>query len=115
MIRRPPRSTLFPYTTLFRSKGREELRLLGVGQERSEQVAGWQGLHLPRGLSADRRRHRQPQEARQEGSGKPVAGQRQRAPSTGPSDTMMDSAMSTMMIHSSSSMRRLAARPAILA
>src|SRR3712207_8864765 len=23
MIRRPPRSTLFPYTTLFRSKGRE--------------------------------------------------------------------------------------------
>src|SRR5256885_12987306 len=24
MIRRPPRSTLFPYTTLFRSAGREE-------------------------------------------------------------------------------------------
>src|SRR2546430_8871524 len=24
MIRRPPRSTLFPYTTLFRSKGGEE-------------------------------------------------------------------------------------------
>src|SRR3712207_8957473 len=24
MIRRPPRSTLFPYTTLFRSKGRTE-------------------------------------------------------------------------------------------
>src|SRR2546422_2672704 len=24
MIRRPPRSTLFPYTTLFRSPGREE-------------------------------------------------------------------------------------------
>src|SRR3712207_7521350 len=24
MIRRPPRSTLFPYTTLFRSRGREE-------------------------------------------------------------------------------------------
>src|SRR2546430_15567667 len=29
MIRRPPRSTLFPYTTLFRSRGRVE-RLLGV-------------------------------------------------------------------------------------
>src|SRR3989454_12060017 len=36
MIRRPPRSTLFPYTTLFRSRGRatseplaERLRLLG--------------------------------------------------------------------------------------
>src|SRR3712207_6977301 len=27
MIRRPPRSTLFPYTTLFRSKG--SLRLVG--------------------------------------------------------------------------------------
>src|SRR2546422_2357416 len=27
MIRRPPRSTLFPYTTLFRSQGRKELRL----------------------------------------------------------------------------------------
>src|SRR5689334_24199616 len=25
MIRRPPRSTLFPYTTLFRSRGREEV------------------------------------------------------------------------------------------
>src|SRR3712207_7066840 len=30
MIRRPPRSTLFPYTTLFRSEGaREDLPLLG--------------------------------------------------------------------------------------
>src|SRR5690242_21418665 len=30
MIRRPPRSTLFPYTTLFRSgeKGRDQLRVL---------------------------------------------------------------------------------------
>src|SRR5256885_8930666 len=26
MIRRPPRSTLFPYTTLFRSRGRPESR-----------------------------------------------------------------------------------------
>src|SRR5258707_12491469 len=30
MIRRPPRSTLFPYTTLFRS--------------RTEQIAGWRDL-----------------------------------------------------------------------
>src|SRR2546429_7859615 len=29
MIRRPPRSTLFPYTTLFRSKNREWRRLRG--------------------------------------------------------------------------------------
>src|SRR2546427_1450939 len=28
MIRRPPRSTLFPYTTLFRSREREPLQLL---------------------------------------------------------------------------------------
>src|SRR2546430_17508197 len=28
MIRRPPRSTLFPYTTLFRSLSRRELALL---------------------------------------------------------------------------------------
>src|SRR5256885_9073823 len=27
MIRRPPRSTLFPYTTLFRSHGRAHLRI----------------------------------------------------------------------------------------
>src|SRR3712207_8739241 len=29
MIRRPPRSTLFPYTTLFRSDGRQGRRRLG--------------------------------------------------------------------------------------
>src|SRR5690348_17895035 len=31
MIRRPPRSTLFPYTTLFRSR-QEELIAVGMGQ-----------------------------------------------------------------------------------
>src|SRR5256885_8854782 len=31
MIRRPPRSTLFPYTTLFRSEHREERTALAVG------------------------------------------------------------------------------------
>src|SRR5256886_12447382 len=31
MIRRPPRSTLFPYTTLFRSKGAFGGLLMGVG------------------------------------------------------------------------------------
>src|SRR5690348_17398162 len=29
MLRRPPRSTLFPYTTLFRSVRRHDLRLAG--------------------------------------------------------------------------------------
>src|SRR3712207_9232699 len=35
MIRRPPRSTLFPYTTLFRSRRRPRARerLSGVGKE----------------------------------------------------------------------------------
>src|SRR5699024_11290498 len=33
MLRRPPRSTLFPYTTLFRSNGRTllEIRIVAVG------------------------------------------------------------------------------------
>src|SRR3712207_9473905 len=35
MIRRPPRSTLFPYTTLFRSSGRRE----GGGGNRNGHVA----------------------------------------------------------------------------
>src|SRR3989442_6438765 len=30
MIRRPPRSTLFPYTTLFRSEGREDVVALDL-------------------------------------------------------------------------------------
>src|SRR2546430_6239774 len=40
MIRRPPRSTLFPYTTLFRSKIRDhEHERLSGGQVRVEVVA----------------------------------------------------------------------------
>src|SRR3712207_8514199 len=37
MIRRPPRSTLFPYTTLFRSVGMGEVHH-GVGSGRAERV-----------------------------------------------------------------------------
>src|ERR1051326_8402481 len=41
MIRRPPRSTLFPYTTLFRSHtvavDRKSLTLLGVGDHQRNQ------------------------------------------------------------------------------
>src|SRR5256885_12100661 len=47
MIRRPPRSTLFPYTTLFRSLPKlpqmreavEFQRLLHMGQQRGQQLA----------------------------------------------------------------------------
>src|SRR5260370_25777016 len=44
MIRRPPRSTLFPYTTLFRSQVHARLRLtlidiLGEGADRGERAS----------------------------------------------------------------------------
>src|SRR3712207_8532314 len=44
MIRRPPRSTLFPYTTLFRSRSfeRDHLRAAGGTVEHSI----WQTAHL---------------------------------------------------------------------
>src|SRR5260221_6361490 len=40
MIRRPPRSTLFPYTTLFRSRWRD---LLGAGDRAGAGAAGGGG------------------------------------------------------------------------
>src|SRR5438309_6200091 len=46
MIRRPPRSTLFPYTTLFRSKGYEISRRCGPdisGQRRCLQYIRFRG------------------------------------------------------------------------
>src|SRR3712207_6903512 len=53
MIRRPPRSTLFPYTTLFRS-GRDRER-----QAPAPRAAGAAGLLLPRStrLALPRRDH----------------------------------------------------------
>src|SRR3712207_8721129 len=39
MIRRPPRSTLFPYTTLFRSPGVQVLHLL-IAKAGGREVAG---------------------------------------------------------------------------
>src|SRR2546425_2316914 len=50
MIRRPPRSTLFPYTTLFRSAADglgERDRVAGVGEH---DVVGQAGGAQPRGL-----------------------------------------------------------------
>src|SRR5256885_11991464 len=40
MIRRPPRSTLFPYTTLFRSAAPEELESMLEGPRLDEARAG---------------------------------------------------------------------------
>src|SRR3712207_9399341 len=48
MIRRPPRSTLFPYTTLFRSGGRGRWRQLvaAAGGEHGSLVCPGHGWHL---------------------------------------------------------------------
>src|SRR2546429_5289502 len=48
MIRRPPRSTLFPYTTLFRSLGPEERQL----RPRRGQLADGDGVGAPGGDDA---------------------------------------------------------------
>src|SRR5438445_1159490 len=45
MIRRPPRSTLFPYTTLFRSGGRARAGRAGVAAGRAARSRG----HPPHG------------------------------------------------------------------
>src|SRR2546427_9130456 len=45
MIRRPPRSTLFPYTTLFRSHSLEVPAVIRVVQRRAPALAVQQQLH----------------------------------------------------------------------
>src|SRR2546428_7356014 len=49
MIRRPPRSTLFPYTTLFRSEGRARCLRARAGEE-ARRVA-LDGRRLPERLA----------------------------------------------------------------
>src|SRR5437588_9722045 len=39
MIRRPPRSTLFPYTTLFRSEGHRSIRGADLVDEEADEAA----------------------------------------------------------------------------
>src|SRR2546430_3356872 len=51
MIRRPPRSTLFPYTTLFRSRGGEPLTAGHRDADREHR----RGERRDRGHHADRR------------------------------------------------------------
>src|SRR5690348_17732963 len=58
MIRRPPRSTLFPYTTLFRSL--EAPALVQLPADRRHQVVegGGERAHLGRPADGDRSRRR---------------------------------------------------------
>src|SRR3712207_7535555 len=74
MIRRPPRSTLFPYTTLFRSVVqvdvlatgpllREALEQAQRGRLHPARGVGRQaGLHLPGGLAREGRRGQRSEE-----------------------------------------------------
>src|SRR3712207_8620551 len=55
MIRRPPRSTLFPYTTLFRSAGQAAQRHLAGGVEREGGGLGRIGQQLQGTGGVDRR------------------------------------------------------------
>src|SRR2546422_6578474 len=59
MIRRPPRSTLFPYTTLFRSRAEGEVRGWKPGK-RDE---------VPSGLTTPQRPDRPPKPEQSEGRG----------------------------------------------
>src|SRR3712207_6935069 len=60
MIRRPPRSTLFPYTTLFRSRGRRAAtRGSGLRPVITATTSGGSDLRTPvdvQGLPGDKRR-----------------------------------------------------------
>src|SRR5687768_17689300 len=70
MIRRPPRSTLFPYTTLFRSKGGlgggssnaaitllalNALWRLGLGENQLKQIGSGLGADVPFFFEGDRK------------------------------------------------------------
>src|SRR3712207_7022379 len=57
MIRRPPRSTLFPYTTLFRSNGRVKAVLFDVDgtlvDSNDAHAAAWVKAFAEHGVSVD--------------------------------------------------------------
>src|SRR5256885_11523906 len=70
MIRRPPRSTLFPYTTLFRSQPVEvPASAEGAGQLHQELPLGLQGQDRLRGRLSNRRVQERPQGEDQHRSG----------------------------------------------
>src|SRR2546425_8913074 len=47
MIRRPPRSTLFPYTTLFRSQLAKEAAVKVVDLKFTDLIGVWQHFSIP--------------------------------------------------------------------
>src|SRR3712207_7613603 len=53
MIRRPPRSTLFPYTTLFRSQGQERQALIVEGCSLCFDSFDFLAAPLGQGIDAD--------------------------------------------------------------
>src|SRR5256885_16169019 len=53
MIRRPPRSTLFPYTTLFRSVNLRQPEQVGIETSRFRLAPGWdRDLHVMKAVDA---------------------------------------------------------------
>src|SRR2546426_1819701 len=59
MIRRPPRSTLFPYTTLFRSPRPGQRHDDVIGRDHAEiAVAGFTGVHEEGGCAGGGERRR---------------------------------------------------------
>src|SRR3712207_8277352 len=58
MIRRPPRSTLFPYTTLFRSRPGDDVRLRDARDRRADAAADL--ARAPARPAAGRRAPRRP-------------------------------------------------------
>src|SRR5256885_13973359 len=57
MIRRPPRSTLFPYTTLFRSDDEDQAEREDRSREQRDQPAP--GLRIEAGRDGDREQPRE--------------------------------------------------------
>src|SRR3712207_7783543 len=53
MIRRPPRSTLFPYTTLFRSSAHDDFERVRRRHERSAAPADVPGRHVREHVKAE--------------------------------------------------------------
>src|SRR2546421_8360968 len=62
MIRRPPRSTLFPYTTLFRSLERHDFGDVGVVGDERRQGALRHVHQLRLGVAAGERAHERSEE-----------------------------------------------------